>query len=205
MADKLMRTVIVMSFFLILALFSECGTKGTQITDADNGTQITVKSGDLVTLTLVSNPTTGFSWQVMDIDNAILVQDGEPEYKQSPGSEGLVGAGGTETFRQRLNNLVRRTPTLARRSETLVTGMYIVGCFYNFCDFHHSLREKLWVGSHGYRWVQRTPAIAARLTDHQWTPSELFAFKVPPTCWKPPARRGRPSLATLQLAQRWAA
>ena len=99
MADKLMRTAIVMSFFLILALFSGCGTKGTQITDADNGKQITVKSGDLVTLTLVSNPTTGYSWQVMEIDNAFLVQDGEPEYKQSPGSEGLVGAGGTEIFR----------------------------------------------------------------------------------------------------------
>jgi transposase-like protein len=108
------------------------------------------------------------------------------------------------TFRQRLNPLVRRTRTLARRSETLVAGMYIVGCFYNFCDFHHSLREKLWVGSYGYRWVQRTPAIAANLTDHQWTPAELFAFKVPPTRWQPPIRRGRPSLTTLQLAQRWA-
>ena len=99
MADKLIRTVVVMSFFLILALFSGCGTKGTSLTDADNGKQIAVKSGDLVTLTLVSNPTTGYSWQVMEIDSAILVQDGEPEYKQSPGSEGLVGAGGTETFR----------------------------------------------------------------------------------------------------------
>jgi transposase-like protein len=108
------------------------------------------------------------------------------------------------TFRQRMNNLVRRTRTLARRSETLVAGMYIVGCFYNLCDFHHSLRLKLSVGSFGYRWVQRTPAIAAQLTDHQWTPAELFAFKVPPPRWQPPTRRGRPSLATLQLAQRWA-
>jgi transposase-like protein len=109
------------------------------------------------------------------------------------------------TFRQRLNNLVRRTRTLARRPETLVAGMYIVGCFYNFCDFHHSLRLKLSVGSFGYRWVPRTPAIAAKLTDHQWTPAELFAFKVPPPRWKPPVQRGRPSLATLLLAQSWAA
>jgi transposase-like protein len=109
------------------------------------------------------------------------------------------------TFRQRLNNLVRRTRTLARRSETLVAGMYLTGCFYNFCDYHHSLRLKLLVGSHGYRWVQRTPAIAANLTDHQWTPAELFAFKVPPPRWKLPVLRGRPSLAMLQLAQQWAA
>lgn len=108
------------------------------------------------------------------------------------------------TFRQRLNHLVRRTRTLARRSETLVVGMYLVGCFYNFCDFHHSLRLKLSVGSFGYRWVQRTPAIAANLTDHQWTPAELFAFKVPPPRWKPPVQRGRPSMAMLQLTQTWA-
>ena len=108
------------------------------------------------------------------------------------------------TFRQRLNNLVRRTRTLARRSDTLTAGMYIVGCFYNFCDFHHSLRLKLSVGSFGYRWVQRTPAIAATLTDHRWSPAELFAFKVPPPRWELPKRRGRPSSAILQLAQQWA-
>ena len=60
-------------------------------------------------------------------------------------------------------------------------------------------------GKHcGHHWVQRTPAIAAQLTDHLWTPAELFAFKVPLLRWTPPAQRGRPSLATIQLAQRWA-
>ncbi len=108
------------------------------------------------------------------------------------------------TFRLRLNNLVRRTRTLARRSETLVAGMYITGCFYNFCDYHHSLRLKLSVGSFGHHWVQRTPAIAAKLADHRWTYSELFAFKVHPPRWSPPIQRGRPSQAMLDLAQRWA-
>jgi transposase-like protein len=108
------------------------------------------------------------------------------------------------TFRQRINSLTRRTRTLAQQAETLVAGMYLVGCFYNFCDFHHSLRLKLSVGSFGHHWVQRTPAIASGLTDHQWTPIELFNFKVPPPRWKLPKRRGRPSTAFLQLAQQWA-
>lgn len=99
MADKLMRTVVVMSFFLAMALFSGCGANSSKITDANNGQQISVKQGDVITVTLVSNPTTGYSWQVTAIDNSIIIQDGEPEYNQSPGSEGLVGAGGTETFR----------------------------------------------------------------------------------------------------------
>jgi transposase-like protein len=109
------------------------------------------------------------------------------------------------TFRQRIHSLTRRTRTLAQRAETLVAGMYLVGCFYNFCDFHHSLRLKLSVGSFGYRWVQRTPAIASKLTNHQWTPAELFHFKVPPPRWQIPQRRGRPSTTILQLAQQWAA
>jgi hypothetical protein len=108
------------------------------------------------------------------------------------------------TFRQRINSLTRRTRTLAQRAETLVAGIYIVGCFYNFCDFHHSLRLKLSVGSFGYRWVQRTPAIASKLADHQWTPVELFHFKIPPPRWEIPQRPGRPSTVMLQLAQQWA-
>jgi transposase-like protein len=107
------------------------------------------------------------------------------------------------TFRQRLNSLARRTRTLVQKAETLEAGMYIVGCLYNFCDPHHSLRLKLSVGRFGYRWVPRTPAIAAGLADHIWTPQELFNFKVPLPRWEPPKRRGRPSRETLQLVERW--
>lgn len=109
------------------------------------------------------------------------------------------------TFRQRIAPLTRRSRNLAQQAETLVAGMYLVGCFYNFCDYHHSLRLKLSVGSFGYRWVQRTPAIAAKLTDHQWTPIELLNFKVPPPRWTMPSQRGRPSAAMLKLTQQWAA
>ncbi len=107
------------------------------------------------------------------------------------------------TFRQRLNPLARRTRTLLRKTETLEAGMYVVGCLYNFCDLHHSLRLKLWVGSHGYRWVHRTPALAAGLTDHLWTPTEVFTFKVPLPRWVPPKQRGRPSRETLQFIETW--
>jgi len=107
------------------------------------------------------------------------------------------------TFRQRINCLTRRTRTLARKVQTLETGMYVVGCLYNFCHPHHSLRLKLSVGRFGYRWVQRTPAIAAGLADHIWSTGELFEYRIPPPRWKPPIQRGRPSLATLKLVERW--
>ena len=99
MADKLIRTAVVMSFFLALAFFSGCGTKEAQATQADNGRQITLQPGEVMTITLESNLTTGYGWQVLKIDDAVLVQVGDPTYVQSPGSTGLVGAGGTESFR----------------------------------------------------------------------------------------------------------
>jgi len=84
------------------------------------------------------------------------------------------------TFRQRLACLFRRTRHLARQSTTLQHSMFVLGCVYNFCDFHQSLRLRLSVGRHGFHWVQRTPALAAGLTDHRWTLQELFLHKTPP-------------------------
>ena len=106
------------------------------------------------------------------------------------------------TFRQRLAPLARRTRHLAQQASTLQSGMYLVGCFYNFCDNHHSLRLRLSVGEYGHRWVQRTPAMAAGLTDHQWTAAELLMFKVPPPHWQPLKQRGRRSKEMLQLIER---
>ena len=107
------------------------------------------------------------------------------------------------TFRQRLNVLARRTRTLAAMPQTLHTGMYVVGCLYNFCTYHQSLRISFALSERSQRWLPRTPAIAAGLTDHRWTIDELFTFKVPPPRWSPPKRPGRPSKHTLKLIAQW--
>ena len=107
------------------------------------------------------------------------------------------------TFRQRLAPLARRTRALARQSETLQAGMYVVGCMYNFCTYHQSLRTLLHLPKGRRHWLRRTPAIAAGLTDHCWTVQELFLYKVPPPPWTPPKCRGRPSKQTLRLIEQW--
>ena len=107
------------------------------------------------------------------------------------------------TFRQRLACLSRRTRALARQPETLQAGMYLLGCVYNLCTYHQSLRVPLYLAYGQCRWLKRTPAIAAGLTDHRWTIPELLLFKVPPPRWSPPKRRGRPSKETLRLIQQW--
>jgi transposase-like protein len=107
------------------------------------------------------------------------------------------------TFRSRLAVLVRRSRALIRNPQTLEPLMYLMGCVYNFCTVHKSLRVKLYVGRAGYRWVQRTPALAAGLTDHIWSVKELLLFRVPPPGWQPPKHRGRPSQAEKALIARW--
>ncbi|HMR67558.1 MAG TPA: hypothetical protein PKE64_26405, partial [Anaerolineae bacterium] len=93
------------------------------------------------------------------------------------------------TFRQRLPWLTRRCRHLARQPETLHASMFVLGCIYNFCTYHHSLRVAFQLPNGRRRWLHRTPAIAAGLTDHRWSIVELFEFRVSPPPWTPPKRR----------------
>lgn len=95
------------------------------------------------------------------------------------------------TFRQRLACLFRRTRHLARFTQTVQDSMYMLGCVYNFCDFHKSLRIRLSVGWRRFHWVLRTPALAAGLTDHRWSVEELLTYKTPPRPWIKKQGRGR--------------
>jgi len=94
------------------------------------------------------------------------------------------------TFRERLAPLARRSRAVARQGLTLYYGMYLVGTVYNFCSGHGSLGG-------------RTPAMAAGITDHQWTVAELLGYRVPLPRWTPPKRRGRRSAALERLIARW--
>lgn len=64
-----------------------------------------------------------------------------------------------------------------------------MGGVYNYCTPHHSLRVE--AGS-GRKWAERTPAMAAGLTDHIWSVEELMRFRVPLPERVAPRRRGRP-------------
>jgi IS1 family transposase len=105
------------------------------------------------------------------------------------------------TFRERLSSLTRRGRALARQTCTLRHGMYLIGTVYHFCTPHASLR--LTKTAAGGACVERTPAMAARITDHCWSVRELLSFHVPPPRWTPPKRRGRPSRALQLLVERW--
>ncbi len=81
------------------------------------------------------------------------------------------------TFRAHLSPLARRGRGIAHGTARVESGMWLVGGAYNVCWAHESLRLRA-IG--GRKWVERTPAMAAGLTDHPWTLEELLCYRVPP-------------------------
>jgi transposase-like protein len=79
------------------------------------------------------------------------------------------------TFRACLAGLTRRGRRLVKDEEVLAKGMYLVGCTYNFCNEHRSLRVRQ---EKGKKWRRRTPAMAAGWTDHVWSIRDLLSFHV---------------------------
>jgi transposase-like protein/IS1 family transposase len=100
------------------------------------------------------------------------------------------------TIRQRLASLTRKCRHAARRLVALESGMWLLGCTYNFCWPHHELsrQEALAQGRRGE--VLLTPAMASGLTDHIWSIQELLSYRVAPPPWIAPKRRGRPTKQT---------
>jgi len=93
------------------------------------------------------------------------------------------------TMRERSACLTRKCRHAAHRLETIEAGMDLIGCTYNLCFAHHELSNREHFG------YPCTPAMAAGLTDHICSVSELLRFQVAPAPWVEPKRRGRPRKA----------
>ena len=89
------------------------------------------------------------------------------------------------TFRERLATLTRKSRHAAHRLFALETGMYLIGCSYNFCFPHQELSKTQHVG------FPCPPALAAGLTDHVWSLYELLNYRSAPPPWVEPKRGGR--------------
>jgi hypothetical protein len=108
------------------------------------------------------------------------------------------------TFRSALAPRVRRGHALVHKEAVMTAGMYSLGCAYHLCWYHDSLRLAA-PENVPRKWQERTPAMAAGLTDHCWTLRELLLLKVPLPAWVAPKRRGRPLKLKLQPTMAMAA
>ena len=86
------------------------------------------------------------------------------------------------TMRERLASLTRKCRHAARRIEALETGMYLLGCTYNFCFAHHELSKTQHLG------YTCTPAMVAGVTAHRWSIQEVLTYKMAPGPWVKPKR-----------------
>lgn len=92
------------------------------LTVKDNGSKVTLKTGDVLSITLDSNPSTGYSWKVSQNDPKVLLPLGDPQFSLG-GKEPMPGAGGTETFQFKAlaKGLTPLTLVYVRPWETSVT------------------------------------------------------------------------------------
>src|SRR5262245_23428760 len=68
-----------------------------QITESASGTAVAVSSGSILAVHLEANITTGHEWQVVQVDEAVLKLEGQPEYVADQPI--TTGSGGMSIFR----------------------------------------------------------------------------------------------------------
>lgn len=91
------------------------------------------------------------------------------------------------TLRHLVSRLHRRTLCFSKERAYLVYHLHLAVAYYHFARCHAGLRVKLpepiptWGNGSAKEWQQRTPAMAAGLTDHRWSMRELLMCPVPAT------------------------
>jgi len=107
--------VLIVSFTLItMGLeLSGCSTVPKQIPlevkldVGDNGKEIRLKKGQILVVSLESNPTTGFGWEAEELKDGILRLVSKEYKSKSEGPDGsppMVGVGGIDIFRFEVAN-----------------------------------------------------------------------------------------------------
>ena len=91
------KTLVIVSILAaMIILLSACGGSTIKVDESMNGQTIDAKVGDVITVALEGNPTTGYNWYAGDLNSAILVQKGDSEFKAD---SSLIGAGGMITLK----------------------------------------------------------------------------------------------------------
>ena len=91
---KIIYTVFLV--MLAISLLAGCVSKETKLSAGDNGRKIELNKGQILVVTLEANPSTGYTWEVAELEKNFLRQIGETEFQ--PESD-LLGAKGMQTLR----------------------------------------------------------------------------------------------------------
>ena len=86
------------------------------------------------------------------------------------------------TSRTMNGRLVHKTLSFSKELRLLEASSILEDALYNFTRSVKTLRVELPNSSKQARWQQRSPAMAASLTDHIWTVRELLTVMLVPPC-----------------------
>ncbi len=95
MYRKLSTLAIILAVF-ILATACSPQAASLALNAENNGSQVEVKAGGQIVITLDGNPSTGYSWEAKDLDASMFELAGDPVFTSS--NPDLVGSGGTITL-----------------------------------------------------------------------------------------------------------
>lgn len=80
------------------------------------------------------------------------------------------------TMRHQNRRLVRKTIAFSKKRERLEQQLYLAFAYYHFVKPHLGLQEEVTGEDKKYR--ERTPMMAAEITNHIWTMPELFSSAI---------------------------
>ena len=89
-----MTRIVVVAAVLMVVVVACTGNH--VLTLGDDGDRVSLAPGDEIQVTLEGNATTGFSWELVEYDSAVIAPLGEPTYDVDDGE--LAGAGGSWTW-----------------------------------------------------------------------------------------------------------
>ena len=91
---------VIIAILLIVVALMAYSPSEVQLTAADNGSTVELESGQVLSITLDANPTTGYTWEVVEpLDGQVMRQVGEIEFIPNRQESGIVGAGGVQIIR----------------------------------------------------------------------------------------------------------
>lgn len=102
MTGKITKQINLNTLLLITMIFlTGCFTsKEIYVNASVSGNQIELKKGQTLVVTLKSNPTTGYQWEIIEPVEPFMQQKGKAEFEPSEaGDRPRSGRGGKEIFR----------------------------------------------------------------------------------------------------------
>ena len=90
------KKLVLLTFAGIMLSACSVLIHGVMLNSHDNGRELTLYPGQTVTLSLPSNPTTGYEWHISHMPSQLLAQVGSSVYQ--PHQPQAIGSGGKQVF-----------------------------------------------------------------------------------------------------------